>query len=155
VETKEIMISQNILIYAIRNIFEGADISKEAFTEKGKTQITDSDFLNGLAYKEAMATVIERLEKDGSGEGTINYRLRDAIFSRQRYWGEPIPVYYKNGLPICLKPENLPLVLPEVEQYLPTPEGAPPLGNATIWAWDTETKKLSPIPRLTKLLFFL
>ena len=127
---------------AIRNIFEGADISKEAFTEKGKTQITDSDFLNGLAYKEAMATVIERLEKDGSGEGTINYRLRDAIFSRQRYWGEPIPVYYKNGLPVCLKPENLPLVLPEVEQYLPTPEGAPPLGNATIWAWDTENEKV-------------
>ena len=127
---------------AIRNIFEGADISKEAFTEKGKTQITDSDFLNGLAYKEAMATVIERLEKDGSGEGTINYRLRDAIFSRQRYWGEPIPVYYKNGLPVCLKPENLPLVLPEVEQYLPTPEGAPPLGNAIIWAWDTESEKV-------------
>jgi len=127
---------------SIRNIFEGADISKEAFTEKGKTQITDSDFLNGLAYKEAMATVIERLEKDGSGEGTINYRLRDAIFSRQRYWGEPIPVYYKEGLPVCLKPENLPLVLPEVEQYLPTPEGAPPLGNATIWAWDTANEKV-------------
>ena len=71
----------------IRNIFEGADISKEAFTEKGKTQITDSDFLNGLAYKEAMASVIERLEKDGSGEGTINYRLRDAIFSRQTLLG--------------------------------------------------------------------
>ena len=127
---------------SIRNIFEGADISKEAFTEKGKTQITDSDFLNGLAYKEAMATVIERLEKDGSGEGTINFRLRDAIFSRQRYWGEPIPVYYKEGLPVCLKPENLPLVLPEVEQYLPTPEGAPPLGNATIWAWDAANEKV-------------
>ena len=82
------------------------------------------------------------LKKDGSGEGTINYRLRDAIFSRQRYWGEPIPVYYKNGLPVCLKPENLPLVLPEVEQYLPTPEGAPPLGNATIWAWNTESEKV-------------
>ncbi|MDA9358954.1 leucine--tRNA ligase [Flavobacteriaceae bacterium] len=128
----------------IRNIFEGADISKEAFTEKGKTQITDSDFLNGLAYKEAMASVIERLEKDGSGEGTINYRLRDAIFSRQRYWGEPIPVYYKEGLPVCLKPENLPLILPEVEQYLPTPEGAPPLGNATIWAWDAANEKVVP-----------
>ena len=127
---------------SIRNIFEGADISKEAFTEKGKTQITDSDFLNGLVFKEAMATVIERLEKDGSGEGTINFRLRDAIFSRQRYWGEPIPVYYKEGLPVCLKPENLPLVLPEVEQYLPTPEGAPPLGNATIWAWDAANEKV-------------
>ena len=127
---------------SIRNIFEGADISKQAFTEKGKTQITDSDFLNGLAYKEAMSTVIERLEKNGSGQVTINYRLRDAIFSRQRYWGEPIPVYYKEGLPVCLKPENLPLVLPEVEQYLPTPEGAPPLGNATIWAWDTVSERV-------------
>ena len=139
---------------SIRNIFEGADISKEAFTEKGKTQITDSDFLNGLAYKEAMATVIERLEKDGSGEGTINYRLRDAIFSRQRYWGEPIPVYYKEGLPVCLKPENLPLVLPEVEQYLPTPEGAPPLGNATIWAWDTVSEKVVSNTALNETTIF-
>ena len=104
----------------IRNIFDGADISKEAFTEKGNTQITDSEFLNGLAYKEAMVSVIERLEKDGSGEGTINYRLRDAIFSRQRYWGEPIPVCNKNGIPFGLKPENLPLTLPEVEKYQPT-----------------------------------
>ena len=69
---------------------------------------TDSDFLNGLAYKEAMIKVIKRLEQEGSGEGTINYRLRDAIFSRQRYWGEPIPIYYKNGIPVALKTENLP-----------------------------------------------
>ena len=126
----------------IRNIFDGADISKEAFTEKGKTQITDSEFLNGLAYKEAMTLVIERLENDGSGEGTINYRLRDAIFSRQRYWGEPIPIFYKNGIPFGLKLENLPLTLPEVEQYLPTLDGAPPLGNATSWAWDTVNEKV-------------
>ena len=138
----------------IRNIFDGADISKEAFIEKGNTQITDSEFLNGLAYKEAMASVIERLEKDGSGEGTINYRLRDAIFSRQRYWGEPIPVFYKNGIPFGLKPENLPLTLPEVEQYLPTPEGAPPLGNATSWAWDTVSEKVVSNSQINETTIF-
>ncbi len=126
----------------IRNIFEGADITNEAFVEKRKIKIKDSDFLNGLDYEEAMIKVIDRLEQEGSGEGTINYRLRDAVFSRQRYWGEPIPIYYKNGMPVALKPENLPLVLPEVEQYLPTPEGAPPLGNATSWAWDTVYEKV-------------
>ena len=138
----------------IRNIFEGADITTEAFVEKGKTKIKDSDFLNGLAYKEAMIKVIKRLEQEGSGEGTINYRLRDAIFSRQRYWGEPIPIYYKNGIPVALKPENLPLVLPEVEQYLPTPEGAPPLGNAPTWAWDTISEKVVPNARLNETSVF-
>lgn len=126
----------------IKNIFEGADISKEAFTEKGNTKLKDSDFLNGLTYKEAMVSVIDKLEKDNSGEGNVNYRLRDAIFSRQRYWGEPIPIYYRDGFPVGLKPKNLPLELPEVEQYLPTPEGAPPLGNATTWAWDIVNEKV-------------
>ena len=138
----------------IRNIFEGADITNEAFVEKGKTKIKDSDFLNGLAYEEAMIKVIEHLEQEGSGEGTINYRLRDAVFSRQRYWGEPIPIYYKNGMPVALKPENLPLVLPEVEQYLPTPEGAPPLGNATSWAWDTVSEKVVPNSELNETNVF-
>ena len=126
----------------IKNIFKDVSIEEEAFTDKGTAVIDHSDFLTGLSYKEAMKTVIHQLEKQGSGEGTINYRLRDAIFSRQRYWGEPIPVYYKNKLPQPLELKHLPLNLPEVEKYLPTPEGAPPLGNAESWAWDIQKEKV-------------
>ena len=79
-----------------------------------------------------MTAVIQHLEEKGCGEGTINYRLRDAIFSRQRYWGEPIPVYYKNGLPVPLDEKHLPLELPKVENYLPTADGAPPSGMRPI-----------------------
>jgi len=126
----------------IKNIFSSASIEKEAFTDKGTTVIDHSDFLTGLSYEEAMKTVIKALEDQGSGEGTINYRLRDAIFSRQRYWGEPIPMYYQEGLPQPLDLKHLPLTLPEVEKYLPTPEGAPPLGNAETWAWDTQKEQV-------------
>lgn len=126
----------------IKNIFKDVSIEEEAFTDKGTAFIDHSDFLTGLSYKEAMKTVIDQLEKQASGEGTINYRLRDAIFSRQRYWGEPIPIYYKNKLPQPLELKHLPLNLPEVEKYLPTPEGAPPLGNAESWAWDTQEEKV-------------
>ena len=122
----------------IPNIFEGVDISEEAFSDKGNTIIANSDFLNGLNYPEATQKVIEALETKGIGEGKINYRLRDAVFSRQRYWGEPFPVYYKNGLPQMIDLKDLPLTLPEVEKYLPTEEGEPPLGRADVWAWDTE-----------------
>ena len=123
----------------IKNIFANIDIGETAYTDKGGgVKLQDSGFLNGLEYKEAMVKVIAHLEQSKKGEGTINYRLRDAIFSRQRYWGEPIPVYYKKGLPVPLNEEHLPLVLPQVENYLPTPDGAPPLGNATHWAWDTQ-----------------
>ncbi|MEY4963849.1 MAG: hypothetical protein RLZZ323_1168 [Bacteroidota bacterium] len=121
---------------AIKNIFN-KDISEAAYGEKGGFELVDSDFLNGLGYKEATKKVIEALEKIGQGKGKTNYRLRDAVFSRQRYWGEPFPVYYVNGLPQMIDKKHLPIVLPEVEKYLPTEDGQPPLGNATTWAWDS------------------
>ncbi|MCK0161482.1 leucine--tRNA ligase [Allomuricauda sp. F6463D] len=120
----------------IPNIFEGVDISEEAFADKEGTVIANSDFLNGLPYKEAMKKAISELENIGHGQGKVNYRLRDAVFSRQRYWGEPFPVYYADGMPQMIDVEHLPLQLPEVEKYLPTETGEPPLGNATVWAWD-------------------
>ncbi len=126
----------------IPNIFEGVDISKEAFADKENTIIANSDFLNGLNYEEATKKVIEKLEEIGQGTGKTNYRLRDAVFSRQRYWGEPFPVYYVDGMPQMIAPEHLPITLPEVEKYLPTETGEPPLGNATNWAWDTVNNKV-------------
>jgi leucyl-tRNA synthetase len=120
----------------IKNIFN-KDISESAFTEKDNFVLENSDFLNGLGYKEATQKVIEALEKINQGTGKTNFRLRDAVFSRQRYWGEPFPVYYVNGLPQMIDAKHLPIVLPEVEKYLPTEDGQPPLGNATHWAWDT------------------
>ncbi len=122
---------------AIPNIFEGVDISDEAYADKANTTITNSDFLSGLGYKEASKQAIEALESKGHGLGKTNYRLRDAVFSRQRYWGEPFPVYYVDGLPQMIAAEHLPISLPEVEKYLPTEEGEPPLGRAEVWAWDT------------------
>ncbi len=126
----------------IPNIFEGVDISKEAFSDKENTVIANSDFLNGLNYKKATKRVIFELEKLGQGEGKTNYRLRDAVFSRQRYWGEPFPVYYVNGMPQMIDEKHLPIQLPEVEKYLPTETGEPPLGNATVWAWDTNKNEV-------------
>ncbi|WP_295178632.1 leucine--tRNA ligase [uncultured Christiangramia sp.] len=126
----------------ITNIFEDVDVSQEAYAGKEGTVIANSDFLSGLEYKEALNRVILELEKTGQGYGMTNYRLRDAVFSRQRYWGEPFPVYYVNGLPKMIDLEHLPLRLPEVEKYLPTETGEPPLGNATNWAWDTEKNEV-------------
>lgn len=123
----------------IPNIFKEVDIADQAHTEKEGTVIANSEFLTGLPYSEAVSKAIEALEKIGAGSARVNYRLRDAVFSRQRYWGEPIPVYFKNGLPYPLPESCLPLRLPEVEKYLPTEEGDPPLGNAKNWAWDTES----------------
>jgi leucyl-tRNA synthetase len=120
----------------IKNIFN-QDISEEAFAAKEGFELVNSDFLNGLGYKEGTKKAIEALEKIGQGKGKTNYRLRDAVFSRQRYWGEPFPVYYVNGLPQMIEAKHLPIVLPEVEKYLPTEDGQPPLGNATHWAWDS------------------
>ncbi|CCG54544.1 Leucine--tRNA ligase [Flavobacterium indicum GPTSA100-9 = DSM 17447] len=125
----------------IKNIFN-QDISEAAYGEKGGFELVNSDFLNGLDYKAGTKKVIEELEKIGAGKAKVNYRLRDAVFSRQRYWGEPFPVYYVNGLPQMIDPKHLPIVLPEVEKYLPTEDGQPPLGNATDWAWDTVNNKV-------------
>jgi len=126
----------------IPNIFEGVDISEEAFADKEQTVIANSDFLNGLSYKDASSRIIEALEEKGIGKGKVNFRLRDAVFSRQRYWGEPFPVYYVNGIPRMIPESKLPLTLPEVEKYLPTETGEPPLGNAVEWAWCTKTEKV-------------
>jgi len=120
----------------IKNIFN-QDISEAAFGEKGGFELVNSDFLNGLDYKNGTKKAIEALEQLGVGNAKVNYRLRDAVFSRQRYWGEPFPVYYVNGLPQMIDKKHLPIVLPEVEKYLPTEDGQPPLGNAPVWAWDT------------------
>jgi len=125
----------------IKNIFD-KDISEAAFGAKEGFQLVDSDFLNGLDYKTGTQKVIAKLEEIGQGTGKTNYRLRDAVFSRQRYWGEPFPVYYVNGLPKMIAAEHLPIILPEVEKYLPTEDGLPPLGNATIWAWDTKNNEV-------------
>ncbi|RRA92326.1 leucine--tRNA ligase [Paenimyroides viscosum] len=122
----------------IINIFN-KDISEEAYTEKAGFELQNSDFLNGMDYKAATKKAIDELEKIEQGKAKVNYRLRDAVFSRQRYWGEPFPVYYVNGLPKMIDPKYLPIELPEVEKYLPTEDGQPPLGNATNWAWDTKS----------------
>jgi leucyl-tRNA synthetase len=126
----------------IKNIFD-QDISKAAYAEKAGFQLVNSDFLNGLDYKLGTQKAISELEKIGVGKAKVNYRLRDAVFSRQRYWGEPFPVYYVNGLPQMIAAEYLPIILPEVDNYLPTEDGQPPLGNASTWAWDIE--KLSVV----------
>ena len=138
----------------IPNIFEGVDISEEAHTGKDGTKIANSDFLSGLKYKKALKLAIFEMEKRGFGYGKINYRLRDAVFSRQRYWGEPFPVYYKDGMPQMIDAEHLPIVLPEVEKYLPTEDGKPPLGNATEWAWDSRGKKVVSIDKLKNKTVF-
>ena len=133
----------------IPNIFEGVSIEEEAYADKAGTVIANSDFISGMGYKEASNAVIEALEAKGLGKGTINYRLRDAVFSRQRYWGEPFPVYYDaDGLPRLLPEDCLPLELPEVEKYLPTETGEPPLGNATHWAWDAESLSVTANDRI-------
>ena len=119
----------------ITQVVSGGDISTESYdAQEGK--LMNSGFLNGKDVQEAIPAIIDEIEKMGIGKRKINYRLRDAIFSRQRYWGEPFPVYYKNGLPYPLPKDKLPLTLPDVDAYLPTEKGEPPLGRAK--EWETE-----------------
>ncbi|WP_417612507.1 leucine--tRNA ligase [Owenweeksia hongkongensis] len=118
-------------------VVEGGDISKESYDAK-EGKVINSDFLNGLDVKEAVAKAIAKIEEEGLGKGKVNFRLRDAIFGRQRYWGEPIPVYYKDGVPHSVKQEHLPLELPQVDAYLPTEDGEPPLARGQKWNYDPE-----------------
>ena len=132
-------------------LIEGADVSEESFDAKegivtnspaaGKESL-DGFSLNGLTIKEAIAATKKFVTEKGIGRVKVNYRLRDAIFSRQRYWGEPFPVYYKNGMPYMVPEECLPLELPEIDKYEPTETGEPPLGRAKIWAWDEAERKV-------------
>ncbi|MCF8464474.1 MAG: leucine--tRNA ligase [Flavobacteriales bacterium] len=111
--------------------------------------LINSDFLNGMKVKDAIKAAIAKLEEMGIGEGKINYRQRDAVFGRQRYWGEPIPIYYKDGVPYPVKEEHLPLTLPEIDEYLPTETGEPPLARAKGWGYDPERGAVSNSPSAT------
>ena len=126
-------------------LIEGADVSEESFDAKeGIVMNSSSDkfSLNGLTVKEAIAATKKFVTEQGLGRVKVNYRLRDAIFSRQRYWGEPFPVYYKDGMPYMIPEDCLPLELPEIDEYKPTESGEPPLGRAKKWAWDTEKRQV-------------
>ena len=136
-------------------LIEGADVSEESYDAKegivsnspapGKEPMTfdgEALILNGKTVKEAIAATKAFVKKHNIGRVKVNYRLRDAIFSRQRYWGEPFPVYYKNGIPTMIPEECLPIELPEVKNFKPTATGEPPLGNATVWAWDEENRQV-------------
>ena len=135
----------------ITPLIEGADVSEESFDAKEGTvcnspaagkETLDGFSLNGLSVKEAIAKTKQFVTEKGMGRVKVNYRLRDAIFSRQRYWGEPFPVYYKDGMPQMVPEDCLPLLLPEIETYKPTETGEPPLGRAKMWAWDTEKRQV-------------
>ncbi len=126
----------------IRKVVETEeDITENSFDSKDSVCV-NSDFLDGLSYEDAKTKIISEIENRGIGHGTTQYRQRDAIFSRQRYWGEPVPVYYKDSMPYVLPDRALPLELPEVEKYLPTEDGDPPLGNAKNFAWDEANQKV-------------
>ena len=122
-------------------LIEGADVSEQSFDAKEGMMI-NSGFLNGMQVKDAIQAMKEHITNTGLGRVKVNYRLRDAVFSRQRYWGEPFPVYYKDGMPYMLPEECLPLLLPEVSDFKPTTTGEPPLGNADLWAWDEKNNKV-------------
>ena len=127
----------------IPNIFENIDISETAFSDKSGFKLINSEFLNGLDYEKSLELIIKEIENKGIGKSKIQFKLRDATFSRQRYWGEPIPIYYKNGIPYNIETEYLPLKLPDVDNFLPTKNGDSPLGNSSSWAWNDKTKKVT------------
>ena len=132
-------------------LIEGADVSEESYDAK-EGIVSNSprpsvkpyiDFsLNGLTIKEAIAATKKYVTENNIGRVKVNYRLRDAIFSRQRYWGEPFPVYYKEGMPYMIPADKLPLELPDVDKFLPTETGEPPLGHAQKWAWDEKNAQI-------------
>ncbi len=128
-----------IPIIDIQNIEVEADPTKEG-------KYINSDFINGLGYKEASAAVVAKLDELGLGKAKVNFRMRDAIFGRQRYWGEPVPVYFKGGFPYLIDEQHLPLLLPEIDKYLPTESGEPPLGRATDWKHPEGEYELSTMP---------
>ena len=134
-------------------LIEGADVSEQSWDAK-EGRMVNSDFLNGLEVPDAIQKMKEYITNTGIGRVKVNYRLRDAIFSRQRYWGEPFPVYYKDGMPYLLPEECLPLRLPEVDRFLPTETGEPPLGNADCWAWDTKNKTVVSKQRIDNETIF-
>ena len=126
-------------------LIEGCDVSESSFDAK-EGVMCNSGFLNGMTVKEAIPAAIDYVEKHGIGRRKVNYRLRDAIFSRQRYWGEPFPVYFKDSIATPMPLENLPLELPEVDKFLPTESGEPPLGRAADWTFDGYPLELSTMP---------
>ena len=138
-------------------LIEGADISEESFDAKEGVVMNSSNgefSLNGLTVKEAIQKTKEYVTEKQLGRVKVNYRLRDAIFSRQRYWGEPFPVYYKDGMPYMIPEECLPLELPEIDQYKPTEDGQPPLGHAKRWAWNEQTKSIVDVSEIDQKIVF-
>jgi len=127
----------------IPNIFEDIDISNAAFSDKIGFKLTNSEFLDGKDYNESIEIIINEIENKKIGKSKIQYKLRDATFSRQRYWGEPIPIYYQDGIPKNIDLDHLPLKLPEVDNFLPTKNGDSPLGNSKAWAWNEQDKKVT------------
>ena len=146
----------------IRPLIEGCDVSEESFDAKEGIMMNSPRpgaeegglVLNGLTIKEAIAKTKEYIKESGLGRVKVNFRLRDAIFSRQRYWGEPFPIYYKDGMPHAIDESCLPLELPEVEKFLPTESGEPPLGHAKVWAWDTANKQVVENSKIDHVTIF-
>ncbi len=146
----------------IRPLIEGCDVSEESFDAKEGIMMNSPRpgaeegglVLNGLTVKEAIAKTKEYIKESGLGRVKVNFRLRDAIFSRQRYWGEPFPIYYKDGMPHAIDASCLPLELPEVEKFLPTESGEPPLGHAKVWAWDTANKQVVENNKIDNVTIF-